>query len=470
MGILANEQQASRSTPNDSVALFLREMAATPLLTRDEELVFAQRIEAARVLGMAQFTRHPAALSELASIRREIEDGKAPPSSYVFGFSLDEPDAAMSDGMATGGVVEMEDSPERQSALVAQLAYIEQGAATLREAIARAGYGSLSYRRARRELRARLAVVRFTGRTIDRMAQAFSRCCASLSAPRSPASVLAPATAYPLADAKPVETFLFRLARCIVDRLAAIDRGAQQARVCLLKGNLRLVVSIARRYTERGLALADLVQEGNIGLMKAIERYDPARGFKFSTYATWWIRQSVLYALGDQARLIRVPVHTADSLSKLSRVTLDHVHRVGGVPTPAALAKKMGMPIDKVRDLTNIVRDPVSMESLAAPGSDATIGEFIADEAMPTPEDVVTAHRMRHAVTAAIDQLPAREADVLRLRFGIGVEDEHSLREVGRQLNLSAERVRQIEVRAFERLRGEPGFARLKAYVSASGH
>jgi RNA polymerase sigma factor (sigma-70 family) len=260
------------------------------------------------------------------------------------------------------------------------------------------------------------------------------------------------------------------LARCIVDRLAAIDRGAQQARVCLLKGNLRLVVSIARRYTERGLALADLVQEGNIGLMKAIERYDPARGFKFSTYATWWIRQSVLYALGDQARLIRVPVHTADSLSKLSRVTLDHVHRVGGVPTQAALAKKMGMPIDKVRDLTNIVRDPVSMESLAAPGSDATIGEFIADEAMPTPEDVVTAHRMRHAVTAAIDQLPAREADVLRLRFGIGVEDEHSLREVGRQLNLSAERVRQIEVRAFERLRGEPGFARLKAYVSASGH
>ncbi|PMS15052.1 RNA polymerase subunit sigma-70 [Trinickia dabaoshanensis] len=456
MGILANEQHAARSAPTDSVALFLREMAATPLLSRDEELAFARRIEAARVAGVMQFARHPAALDELASIRREIVDGKAPPSSYVFGFSLDEPDAALSDGIAQGGV-EGEDSPERQSALMAQLAYIEQAADTLREAIGRAGYGSLAYRRARRELQARMGVVRFTGRAIERMAQAFSRHGAATSEPVH-------------VDAMSVEAILPRLARRIGNQLAAIDRGAQQARVSLLKGNLRLVVSIARRYNERGLALADLVQEGNIGLMKAIERYDPARGFKFSTYATWWIRQSVLYALGDQARIIRVPVHTADTLSKLSRVTLDHVNRVGGVPTHAALAKKMGMPLDKVRELTNIVRDPVSMETLAAPGSDATIGEFIADDAMPTPEELVTAHRMRRAVTAAIEQLPAREADVLRLRFGIGVADEHSLREVGRQLNLSAERVRQIEVRAFERLRGEPGFARLKAYVSAGGH
>ena len=457
MGTLANEQQAARSTPTDSVALFLREMAATPLLSRDEELAFARRIEAARVAGVMQFARHPAALGELASIRREIVDGKVPPSSFVFGFSLDEPDAALSDGIAQGGVIEVEDSPERQSALIAQLAYIEQAADTLREAIGRGGYGSLAYRRARRELRARMAVVRFTGRAIARMAQALSRHGADTAG-------------HAHFDATSVQTILPRLAARINDRLTVIDRAAQQARVSLLKGNLRLVVSIARRYTERGLALADLVQEGNIGLMKAIERYDPARGFKFSTYATWWIRQSVLYALGDQARIIRVPVHTADTLSKLSRVTLDHVNRVGGVPTHAVLAKQMGMPLDKVRELTNIVRDPVSMESLAAPGSDATIGEFIADDAMPTPEELVTAHRMRRAVTAAIEQLPAREADVLRLRFGIGVADEHSLREVGRQLNLSAERVRQIEVRAFERLRGEPGFARLKAYVSAGGH
>ncbi|MGG1945740.1 sigma-70 family RNA polymerase sigma factor [Trinickia sp. NRRL B-1857] len=464
MGILANEQQAGRSTLNDTVALYLREMAATPLLTRDEELAFARRIEAARVAGMMQFTRHPAALGELAFIRREIVDGKVPLSSYVFGFCMDEPDPAFGDGAAGSGEGEAEDSPERRAALVAQLASIEQSAGTLREAIEGAGYGSAPYRRARRELRKQMAALRFTGRAIERMAQACVQRHAGSPEPRSQEQT--PARAAPL----PAETILPRLARRIDDRLQAIDRGAQQARVGLLKGNLRLVVSIARRYTERGLALADLVQEGNIGLMKAIERYDAGRGFKFSTYATWWIRQSVLYALGDQARMIRVPVHTADTLSKLSRVTLDHVHRVGGVPTHAALAKKMGMPLDKVRELTNIVRDPVSMESLAAPGSDATIGDFIADDAMPTPEEVVTAHRMRRAVTAAIDQLPPREADVLRLRFGIGVADEHSLREVGRQLNLSAERVRQIEVRAFERLKGEPGFARLKAYVTARGH
>lgn len=452
MGIRGKEPEAGRPTPNDAVALYLREMAATPLLTRDEELTFARCIASARVTSMMQLAGHPAALDELASIRREIVDGKTPLGSYVFGFCREDPDTAMSDGTASGGVFEAEDSPERQSALVAQLVRIEHCADVLREAMLRAGYGSAPYRRARRELRTQLTALRFTGRAIERMARVFSHRYGGGPEPR----------------AQGAASILSKSAHRLGDRLLAIDRGAQHARVRLLKGNLRLVVSIARRYTERGLALADLVQEGNIGLMKAIERYDPARGFKFSTYATWWIRQGVLHALGDQARMIRVPVHTADSLSKLSRVTLDHVHRVGGVPSHAALAKKMKMPLDKVRELTNIVRDPVSMESLAAPGSDATIGDFIADEATPSPEEVVTAYRMRRAVTAAIDRLPAREADVLRLRFGIGVADEHSLREVGRRLNLSAERVRQIEVKAFELLRAEPSFAHLKAFVSAS--
>ncbi|MGN6316469.1 RNA polymerase sigma factor RpoD/SigA [Trinickia sp.] len=463
MGIRGKEPEAGRSTPNDTVALYLREMAATPLLTRDEELAFARCIASARVASMMQFAGHPAALDELASIRREVVDGRTPLGSYVFGFCREDPDTAMSDGTASGAVFEAEDSPERQSALVAQLVRIEQCADVLREAMSSAGYGSALYRRARRELRTQLTALRFTGRAIERMARAFSHRYGGGPGARARDGESAPAQAGTAA-------ILSKSAHRLGDRLAAIDRGAQHARVRLLKGNLRLVVSIARRYTERGLALADLVQEGNIGLMKAIERYDPARGFKFSTYATWWIRQGVLHALGDQARMIRVPVHTADSLSKLSRVTLDHVHRVGGVPSHAALAKKMKIPLDKVRELTNIVRDPVSTESLAAPGSDATIGDFIADEATPSPEEVVTAYRMRRAVTAAIDRLPAREADVLRLRFGIGVADEHSLREVGRQLNLSAERVRQIEVKAFERLRAEPGFAHLKAYVSACGH
>lgn len=462
MGIRGHEPERGRSTPTDTVALYLREMAATPLLTRDEELAFARCIASSRVTSMMQFARHPAALDELASIRREVVDGKTPLGSYVFGFCLEHPGAASSGGRASGGVFEVEDSPECESALVAQLVRIEHCAGVLSVAILRAGYGSAPYRRARRELQAQLAALRFTGRAIERLVRAFAQRYGGESGRRAQGHDPAPVQADTAA-------FLSRSAHRLSDRLAAIDRGAQHARVRLLKGNLRLVVSIARRYTERGLALADLVQEGNMGLMKAIERYDPTRGFKFSTYATWWIRQAVLHALSDQARMIRVPVHTADSLSKLSRVTLDHVHRVGGVPSHAALAKTMKMPLEKVRELTNIVRDPVSMESLAAPGSDATIGDFIADEATPTPEEVVTAYRMRSAVTAAIDQLPAREADVLRLRFGIGVADEHSLREVGRQLNLSAERVRQIEVKAFERLRAAPGFAHLKAYVSASG-
>ncbi|WP_206956106.1 RNA polymerase sigma factor RpoD/SigA [Trinickia acidisoli] len=443
MSPLAKALQPSRSASNDPVSFYLRDLAATPLLTREQELGFARQIEAARATSMMQFAAHPAALDALASIRQEIVQRRAPIGSYVIGLIQEGADSALLDGMAPSGVFEEEESPAWQAAIVAQLTCIDEAASTLRETMRHDRYGSAPYRRARRKLRARLAALRFTARTIERLAQSLVQ----------------------RQDGMPEQ-----LARRIHDRLHAIDHCAAQARVRLLKGNLRLVVSIARRYAERGLPLADLVQEGNIGLVKAIERYDHRRGFKFSTYATWWIRQAVLHALGDQGRMIRVPVHTADSLSKLSRITLDHVNRVGGRPTHAALAKKMGMSLDKVRDLTNIVRDPVSMETLVGPGSDTTVGDAIADADRPTPEEITMVRHMRRAVMAAIDQLPAREAQVLRLRFGIGVADEHSLREVGRQLNLSAERVRQIEVMAFERLRGEPGFAGLKAYVSASAH
>ncbi|RDU98207.1 RNA polymerase sigma factor RpoD/SigA [Trinickia dinghuensis] len=461
MSILANEPRTRRSAPNDSVSLYLRDMAATPLLTREEELDFARRIDAARVASMMQFAAYPAALDELASIKQEIVEGKAAIGSYVVGLSQEEGDAGLRDGMASGSVIEQEDSPERQAAIVAQLTRIDEAASALREAMRHEGYGCASYRRARRKLRARLATLRFTARTIERLTQSLALRRGGTHAQDAERPHDGGGYAFALPPA---------LARRLLVRLQVIDRGAAGARVRLLKGNLRLVVSIARRYTERGLPLADLVQEGNIGLVKAIERYDHRRGFKFATYATWWIRQAVLHALGDQGRMIRVPVHTADSLSKLSRITLDHVHRSGGRPTHAMLAKKMGMPLDKLRDLTNIVRDPVSMETLAAPGSDVTVGEFVADDDMPTPEEVTMARHMRRAVLAAIDQLPTREANVLRLRFGIGVADEYSLREVGKQLNLSAERVRQIEVMAIERLRGAPGFAGLKDYVSVNGH
>ncbi|MGN6665551.1 MAG: sigma-70 family RNA polymerase sigma factor [Trinickia sp.] len=443
MSIWANEPQAIRSAPTDSISLYLREMSRTPLLTREQELRFAKQIETARAMSMMQFAGHPAALSELVSMRQEIVEGKTSFGTYVIGFSEEDAEAFKFGAMGPASEADEDDSPARREAIVAQLTRIDEAAATLRETMRHEPYGSAPYRRARRELNARLAALRFTSRTIERLSRALLHGRAGIAQ---------------------------WVASRTHERLREIDRRADEARVRLLKGNLRLVVSIARRYLDRGLPLADLVQEGNIGLVKAIERYDHRRGFKFSTYATWWIRQAVLHALGDQARMIRVPVHTADSLSKLSRLTLDHVHRSGARPTHAVLAEAMSMPLDKVRDLANIVRDPVSMETLAAPGSDTTVGDAIADLDTPTPEALTMAHHMRRAVMVAIDQLPTREAQVLRLRYGIGVADEHSLREVGRQLNLSAERVRQIEVMAIKRLRCAPGFDGLKAYVSVSEH
>ncbi len=435
MSILVNESPALRSLAPDSISLFLREMSAMPLLTREQELRFAKEIEAARAASVMELAVHPAALDELASISREIAEGKTPVSTYVIGFMGEDADAAGLMDIAPGAAVEQDDSPAWREAIVAQLTRIDEAAAALRETIRHTPYGSAAYRRVRRELTSRLAALRFTTRMIERLSRSFVQSSGDFH-----------------------------------DRLRAIDRRADEARVRLLKGNLRLVVAIARRYIDRGLPLADLVQEGNIGLVKAIERYDHRRGFKFSTYATWWIRQAVLHALGDQARMIRVPVHTADSLSKLSRITLDHVHRAGGRPTHAMLAEKMGVPLGKVRDLANIVRDPVSMETPGAPGSDTTVGEAIADVDMPTPEALTMARHMRRAVTTAIDQLPTREAQVLKLRYGIGIADEYSLREVGRQLNLSAERVRQIEVMAIKRLKSAPGFVGLRDYVTMSEH
>jgi RNA polymerase primary sigma factor len=240
----------------------------------------------------------------------------------------------------------------------------------------------------------------------------------------------------------------------------------QDAKSRLLKGNLRLVVAVAKRYPNRGLQLLDLIQEGNLGLMKAVERYDHRRGFKFSTYATWWIRQGILHALADQGRTIRVPSHTADSLNRLSRLTLDYAHRKGALPTPDLLAKDLGMSAAKVRDLMNVVKDPISSDTPAHSNGDLTIGDAIADTHNPSPEQAAIALHLRRAVTTAIDQLPSREATILRLRYGIGVSDEHSLREIGRQLNISAERVRQLEVMAIEKLRESPQCEHLRSFAA----
>jgi RNA polymerase sigma factor (sigma-70 family) len=240
----------------------------------------------------------------------------------------------------------------------------------------------------------------------------------------------------------------------------------QPARIALFDANLRLVVSIAKRYRDRGLPFADLIQEGNIGLLKAIERYDYRRGFRFSTYATWWIRQSVTHALADLGRTIRVPTHTVDALNKLARLAREHRQRAGSAATPAQLAAHIGEPVDKVRDLLAIVKEPVSADLPVSPDGDLTFIDVAPDTATPSPEDAADAMQLRRTIAAAIERLPQREAMVLKLRYGLHADEGCSLRDIGRQLNLSAERVRQIEASALARLRASDALAVLRPFIA----
>ncbi|WP_254699682.1 sigma-70 family RNA polymerase sigma factor [Trinickia violacea] len=248
--------------------------------------------------------------------------------------------------------------------------------------------------------------------------------------------------------------------------MARLEHALQNAKTRLLKANLRLVVSVAKKYLNRGPQLLDLIQEGNLGLIKAVDRYDYRRGFKFSTYATWWIRQSILYAIADQGRTIRVPVHTVDALNKLASIRHESAHRSGDRPGIAELAERMSVSEERICDLLSIVQEPVSTNAPVTQDGGGTLEDAIADPGAQLPEDALIASRMRSAVLAAVDQLPARESTVLRLRFGIGVPDAYSLREIGRQLNLSAERVRQIEAKAIERLRGSPQSEPLRTFTN----